>query len=242
VIASDLGNNASGVGTDFTLNNITSADQATDTPTNNFAVLNTISATSTDLHATEGATFLSNDDGSISWLTISATIGVTSGKWYWENQKNSNTGNFFSGIAASDDPALRTANLLGATSEGSSIAFQYSNNSIANGSGSFTMVSGEIMMFALDMDNGALYFGKQGTWQNSSDPTSGASKTGASTLWSSFDDKIVLPALQAFQNNQIFTNFGGYSSYVNLKCSFSDANGYGTFEYAPPYRLLRLMH
>jgi exopolysaccharide biosynthesis protein len=47
--------------------------------------------------------------------------------------------------------------LLGATSEGSSIAFQYSNNSIANGSGSFTMVSGEIMMFALDMDNGALY-------------------------------------------------------------------------------------
>jgi hypothetical protein len=230
--SSNLGNDASG-GTDFTLNNITSADQATDTPTNNFAVLNTISATSTDLHATEGATFLSNDDGSISWLTISATIGVTSGKWYWENQKNSNTGNFFSGIAASDDPALRTANLLGATSEGSSIAFQYSNNSIANGSGSFTMVSGEIMMFALDMDNGALYFGKQGTWQNSSDPTSGASKTGASTLWSSFDDKIVLPALQAFQNNQIFTNFGGYSSYA-ISTPASDASGYGTFEYAPP--------
>jgi hypothetical protein len=230
--SANLGNDASG-GLDFTLNNITSADQATDTPTNNFAVLNTISATSTDLHATEGATFLSNDDGSISWLTISATIGVTSGKWYWENQKNSNTGNFFSGIAASDDPALRTANLLGATSEGSSIAFQYSNNSIANGSGSFTMVSGEIMMFALDMDNGALYFGKQGTWQNSSDPTSGASKTGASTLWSSFDDKIVLPALQAFQNNQIFTNFGGYSSYA-ISSAASDANGYGTFEYAPP--------
>jgi hypothetical protein len=230
--SSNLGNDVSG-GTDFTQTNITSADQATDTPTNNFAVLNTISATSTDLHATEGATFLSNDDGSISWLTISATIGVTSGKWYWENQKNSNTGNFFSGIAASDDPALRTANLLGATSEGSSIAFQYSNNSIANGSGSFTMVSGEIMMFALDMDNGALYFGKQGTWQNSSDPTSGASKTGASTLWSSFDDKIVLPALQAFQNNQIFTNFGGYSSYA-ISSAASDGNGYGTFEYAPP--------
>ena len=230
--SANLGNDASG-GLDFTLNNITSADQATDTPTNNFAVLNTISATSTVLDATEGATFLSNNDGSISWQTISATIGVTSGKWYWENQKNSNTGNFFSGIAASDDPALRTANLLGATSEGSSIAFQYSNNSIANGSGSFTMVSGEIMMFALDMDNGALYFGKQGTWQNSSDPTSGASKTGASTLWSSFDDKIVLPALQAFQNNQIFTNFGGYSSYA-ISSAASDENGYGTFEYAPP--------
>ena len=231
--SASLGADSSGNSNTFTLNNITSADQATDTPTNNFAVLNTISATSTVLDATEGATFLSNNDGSISWQTISATIGVTSGKWYWENQKNSNTGNFFSGIAASDDPALRTANLLGATSEGSSIAFQYSNNSIANGSGSFTMVSGEIMMFALDMDNGALYFGKQGTWQNSSDPTSGASKTGASTLWSSFDDKIVLPALQAFQNNQIFTNFGGYSSYA-ISSAASDANGYGTFEYAPP--------
>ena len=38
---------------------------------------------------------------------------------------------------------------------------------------------GDIIQIACDMENGAIYFGKNGTWQNSGDPTSGASKTGA---------------------------------------------------------------
>jgi hypothetical protein len=230
---SDLGDDESGNGNDFTENNIAAADQAVDTPTNNFATLNTISATSTVLHARDGATILTNNDTSNTWQVISATIGVTSGKWYWETQKSSATGNVLSGIAADDDPALTTAALLGQTSEGASIAFQYNNNSIANGSGSFTMVNGQTMMFALDMDNGALYFGKNGTWQNSSDPTSGSSKTGASALWSSFNNKIVLPAIEVYTGHQILTNFGGYAPYA-ISSAASDADGYGTFEYAPP--------
>jgi hypothetical protein len=230
---SDLGDDESGNGNDFTENNIAAADQSTDTPTNNFCTLNTISATSTVLHARDGATILTNNDTSNTWQVISATIGVTSGKWYWETQKSSATGNVLSGIAADDDPALTTAALLGQTSEGASIAFQYNNNSIANGSGSFTMVNGQTMMFALDMDNGALYFGKNGTWQNSSDPTSGSSKTGASALWSSFNNKIVLPAIEVYTGHQILTNFGGYAPYA-ISSAASDADGYGTFEYAPP--------
>jgi len=232
--SSSMGKDSSGEGHNAnSVENIAAADQATDTPTNNFATLNTISATSTVLHARDGATILTNNDTSNTWQVISATIGVTSGKWYWETQKNSATGNVLSGIAADDDPALTTAALLGQTSEGASIAFQYNNNSIANGSGSFTMVSGQTMMFALDMDNGALYFGKNGTWQNSSDPTSGSSKTGASALWSSFNNKIVLPAIEVYTGHQILTNFGGYAPYA-ISSAASDGDGYGTFEYAPP--------
>ena len=37
----------------------------------------------------------------------------------------------------------------------------------------------DIIGVAVDLDNGAIYFSKNGTWQNSSDPESGASKTGA---------------------------------------------------------------
>ena len=40
--ASDLGDDESGNGNDFTEVNIAAADQATDTPTNNFATLNVI--------------------------------------------------------------------------------------------------------------------------------------------------------------------------------------------------------
>ena len=36
-----------------------------------------------------------------------------------------------------------------------------------------------VVAIAVDMDNGAVYFARANTWQNSGDPTSGANKTGA---------------------------------------------------------------
>src|SRR6056300_97473 len=54
-IANDLGANAKGNDVNFSLNNITSADQATDTPTNNFCTFNAISVVGTSTY-TEGGT------------------------------------------------------------------------------------------------------------------------------------------------------------------------------------------
>ena len=45
---------------------------------------------------------------------------------------------------------------------------------------------------------------------------------------------FVLPFFQAYDNN-LNCNFGGYSS-VAISSAATDANGYGTFEYAPPSR------
>ena len=36
----------------------------------------------------------------------------------------------------------------------------------------------DIVMLAMDLDNGYCYFGKNGSWENSGDPTSGSSGTG----------------------------------------------------------------
>ena len=45
------------------------------------------------------------------------------------------------------------------------------------------MAVNDIVQVAIDADNNYfLYFGVNGTWQNSSDPTSGASGTGALNL------------------------------------------------------------
>ena len=41
---------------------------------------------------------------------------------------------------------------------------------------------GDIIGVALDLDNNKLYFSKNGTFQNSGDPTSGATGTGAISI------------------------------------------------------------
>ncbi len=79
--SSNLGNDVSAVGTDFTETNIAAADQATDTPTNNFAVLNPLNTADTIVYS-EG-----NTHGSMpspGYRTAISTIGITTGKWYWE--------------------------------------------------------------------------------------------------------------------------------------------------------------
>jgi hypothetical protein len=238
--ASDLGDDESGNGNDFTEVNISAADQATDTPTNNFCTMNMLDRTNGNSKNQEGATKVTTDGGS-GWCTMMATMGVTRGKWYWEYFKRSDGGsNIFFGIAASDDPYIPYSSAaqyyIGNVAEQTSIGFQVNNNTIANSNNSsaFALLGNEVLRVALDMDNGALYFGKStSTWASSGDPTSGASKTGASSLWASFDDKIVLPGISIYQGGIAQANFGGYSSNA-ISSAASDANGYGTFEYAPP--------
>jgi len=237
--SANLGNDASG-GTDFTATNITAADQATDTPTNNFCTMNMLDRTNGNSKNQEGATKVTTDGGS-GWCTMMATMGVTRGKWYWEYFKRSDGGsNIYFGIAASDDPYIPYSSAaqyyIGNVAEQTSIGFKVSDNTIANSNNSsaFALLSNEVLRVALDMDNGALYFGKStSTWASSGDPTSGASKTGASSLWASFDDKIVLPGISIYQGGIAQANFGGYSSNA-ISSAASDANGYGTFEHAPP--------
>ena len=79
-----LGADGSGNGNNFTLNNITSADQATDTPTNNFCTLNILEPdTSNQLTYTEGATKVTSL-GASPYPTSKGTLGVQNGKWYFE--------------------------------------------------------------------------------------------------------------------------------------------------------------
>ena len=96
----------------------------------------------------------------------------------------------------------------------------------------------DIIGVAVDLDNGAIYFSKNGTWQNSSDPESGSSKTGAAYT----DILTILPdggymfAFNFVYNNSqqeiIQANFG--NPIFSISSGNSDGNGYGTFEYAVP--------
>jgi len=231
--SSNLGKDSSGNGKNMTSNNITAADQATDTPTNNFCTMNMLNRTDGNSKTQEGGTKVTTDGGS-GWCSMIATMGVTKGKWYWETQRSggsSDSNDVVVGIAGSEDiyiPHNTAAKYyIGNVAETSSMGFYTTGvPNVRNGSGdSISNSAGDIIMVGLDLDNSKLYFGVNGTWDGLG--------TGGSTIWSSFDDQFVMPAVAVYQGKQIKINFGGYASYT-ISSANSDADGYGTFEYAVP--------
>jgi len=85
--------------------------------------------------------------------------------------------------------------------------------------------------------NNALYFSKNGTFQNSGDPTSGASKTGAISITDPASTNIgsyfiAICHFDASSNGTYKTNFG--NPPFTISSGNSDGNGYGNFEYSVP--------
>jgi len=124
--------------------------------------------------------------------------------------------------------------------------------STENNSYGSSYANGDIIQIACDMENGAIYFGKNGTWQNSGDPTSGASKTGAidissqswytgTTHWGFWcGDKASNHDRFAWNfGNGSFGNTSGYSATPTITSTAlvsegTNASGIGKFEYDVP--------
>ena len=79
-----LGADQSGNGNNFTVNNLTSIDQVTDSPTNNFATMNPLASQAGSTAGPSGVTFSNGnlDVGNITSETAIGNIGVDTGKWY----------------------------------------------------------------------------------------------------------------------------------------------------------------
>jgi hypothetical protein len=241
-----LGDDVSGNGNDFTVNNLTAIDQTTDTPTNNFATGNPLirNKTYNDGSLAEGNTYFAPNGRAITC----STIGVTSGKWYAEF-KTVDAGALIIGVgdlqlgiqANQGNPIFYDNNpsyALGLASGGN---LEYNGTTTSYGS----YADGNIVGVALDMDNHALYFSVNGTWQNSGDPTSGASKTGDATSEASYnplDDGgemfMFVSDFSAAGVGECFLNFGNPA--FTISSGNTDGNGYGNFEYAVPSGYLSL--
>ena len=219
--SASLGTDSSGNGNTFTVNNLTSVDQSTDTPTNNFATANPLEK---EPPAYSNGN-LTHGNGAV-WRFAPSTIAVSSGKWYAEFKIGG--GDSIVGIASVTDMANNTILVVGSTAN--SIGYDSSgsrgiNNSFVAYGSSFT--TNDIISIALDMNNNALYFAKNGTYQNSGVPTSGASKTGAINI--STSDFYVLGMSQ--NNNTSNSNYGSPAYSAN---SYTDGAGFGNFSYSVP--------
>ena len=233
-----LGTDVSGVGNSFTANNLAAIDQTTDTCTNNFATLN-------PLYKQDG-TF---SEGNLAY-TISAsdfdsalsTIAPSSGKWYFETKitaiadltRNAfgicdvRDGNFFAEDELGQNPSGRVGDSVGWAGNGVGNVLK---NGSDQGSGfNITYGINAILSCAVDLDNGAVYYRLNGgSWLNSGNPESGASKTGAVTITTGQEYVF---GNTAYANSAFAMNFG--NAPYTISSGNADGNGYGNFEYAVP--------
>jgi hypothetical protein len=238
--SASLGTDSSGNGNTFTVNNLTSVDQSTDTPTNNFSTWNSLIKYSSTMSLSEGN--LKGVTGSVheaNCQSFFTTIAVTQGKWYAEfkvdtvndtmigvsNDLNTNLGG--SGTGAYNFIYLSSG--YGYFSSGD----KYNNNTGSAYGNSYT--TGDIIGVALDLDNLKLYFSKNGTFQNSGVPTSGATGTGSAYSLTAYSGSnpyffCVADYAQSPQTT-VSANFGSPSYSAN---SYTDGAGYGNFSYAVP--------
>jgi len=233
---SDLGNDANG-SNNFAENNLTAADQAVDTPTNNFQIFlsdGTIFNTGSDnMTFSEGGTKWSR--GQTGWTTAYANIAMSKGKWYMEFENYATNGYALYGVVpvARTTASERQNYSLGqdtATGAGYHQATGNINNR-GGGGGGVTSVTGDIIGCALDMDNNRAYWHKNGTYMNSANPASGSS--GTSGHYTLNDEPHFFAASTYNPGVSGKTNTGGYTA-ISISSAASDANDYGTFEYAPP--------
>ena len=237
--------NSSGIGADtsgndlhLTPNNLAATDVTTDTPTNNFCTWNPLQINVSDPPTAfeEGNTVV-NETSNADWSSTAGTQSISNGKWYWE-VKYVGSGSLMIGAIRQDYASTtfaKSSNAFAGKDSGD-YGFNYRENGIFyfNGStdtGNTTFGNNDIVMIALDMDNQAIYTGKNGTWNDSGDPTSGSSKTGAS--YTGIQNEFYSPTVSMSSSDvDAQANFGNAS--YSISSGNSDANGYGNFEYAVP--------
>ena len=229
--SSNFGNDVSGNNNDWTSSGLTSSDQMIDTPTNNF--LTAVSLVPRTAGGTAYAPTPSDGNLRQSGPNSSGGLGVgfpQSGKWYYETRYNGG-GDAYPGLTC--NPGSST-DAQGAGITGSYIYYFLSTTVYGSGneyrlngtwSGGSNHTTGDIIGWAVDMDNGTFTTYVNGT-QN------------VNHTWSStdFDTKDVRLAFGGGNGHQLDYNFGQNGTFNGTATAQgnADENGIGDFYYTPP--------
>jgi len=229
--SADIGADTSGNGNDWTPTNLASTDVVLDGPYNggNFCVVNPLTKSSGgalqqgNLLIPFGGTYPS---------TVMGSMGVSSGKWYWEIRFTGGAYNngHAAGIAT---PEMANRNIDPyATTNPYNHYYDsrgYFYNSGTNTSAS-TFAPNDIIGFALDIDNDEISYYKNGTLVGS------AQSIETGQTWMPFHKNSSFTALTQR------ANFGQDSSFNGTVTpqGNTDDNGLGDFYYAPPSGYLAL--
>jgi hypothetical protein len=237
-----LGTDSSGNGNTFTVNNLTSIDQTTDTPTNNFCTMNAL-LTGSNITLKEGNTFTAANTAATGNSGSTFQIPET-GKWYFEVKLTMSTGDTYPNCGIKYDSTTSQGSMNGGAWNPD--VYVYGNypavkvyvtggTNVTSGS---AYATDDIARFAIDQDNGAIYVSQNETWWNSGNPESGASKTGAVRTFTAGDYPNMTCCTSEYNDSITKWNFGNPA--YTITTGNADANGYGNFEYAVPTGYLSL--
>jgi hypothetical protein len=204
-------------------------DVVPDSPINNFATLNPLQTVG------GGASSFSNGNLSCEGGFAFSNFSMNSGKWYFEtvtNIQTSTIGIFRSSINATQPVYTTNLNYRWYRVDGKI----YSNNGTILSYNTFT--SNDIIGITLDLDNGKLFFSKNGIWEGLSDPVAGTNPAviGLTGEW--------MFSVEHYVGQDVcVTNFGQDHTFGGNKTgggAYTDANGIGQFYYQPPAGALAL--
>ena len=233
--------------------------QQVDTPSNLFCTLNPMQRSRMntnnfgDYLKVGNNTFDTSSSNGIRAI-VNGTIGVQSGKWYWEAKIITNT-RLILGISTGleqkfpqtyydeTEYSAMTMNLNG------QFTGRYTGSAIDEFATGTANTTNDILGFALDMDNKALYVHKNGTYlsngSNTGVPTSGSSRTGSliEGFAGSRDDyfptgEFMFPVVMDVSTTGVAKaefNFGnGFFGTTAISSAGTNASGFGVFEYDVP--------
>ena len=237
------------------LSNIVATDRVLDSPTNNFAVFNSlIEQPSAGAVSYEQGNLVADINPASEGgnpINVFSTMPLSSGKWYCELI-------MFDGGTDSTDihSALRygvtadyPSHMVNANNQIGEFANSYvkvldGGNSRSGGSNTSygnALEIGDIFQIALDLDNGKVWFGENNTYYESGDPAAGTNFAYENITASGFIVGIT-DWNRTSHAGEHAANFGQDSSFNALKTPQfnTDSNGIGDFFYAPPAGFLAM--
>ena len=220
--------NSSGIGADtsgndnhFSVVNLASIDITEDTPTNNFVTFNPLAnRPSYETTFTQGNTDADFDDSN--YGIALTTQAVTSGKWYAEFKIIAVGGTVEVGVS---DPT-QTSTTISTKYRTYMQTGQKENDDYSNrASYGDTFTANDIIGVAMDLDNGDIYFYKNGTIQNS-----------GTAAFTDLDSAIPVSGwcFYAFGFNDAQVQLNTGNPPFSISSGNADGNGYGNFEYSVP--------
>ena len=207
-----------------------------DCPSNIFATLNVNANKNANQAFTNGN---NTHTSSTSWLGAVSSLGAYAGKYYAEF-KIVDRMNYSFGVCQSNGDTfenLSTANnnLIGkyadawgfAGNDGTTNNKRTNNTNTSYGE---VFSDGDIAMIAMDVTGGKIYFGRNGTWFDSSNPA-----TGASPAFTGLTFTESMHFASGLENANGQWNFGnGYFGTTAVSSAGSNASSIGIFEYDVP--------
>ena len=249
----NIGDDKSGQGHNFGISGLEANDVVPDSPTNNFALLNPLAKRNSST-VSQGNLRAQLTGGGDSCRTQS-TFALTSGKWYFEVRQNSSnrfamgvldTNRFVPDESSNPDGGSSPFEWVYVTNDNAGSGARRNNATMTNGYGS-TTASGEVVMVALDVDNGAIWFGKENGWFNNGTSDNSATVkaqieagTTTNSAYTSVTGSLTPVFIRQTSNNDLTVNFGQDDTFQTgsgageTSAGNTDSNGKGSFLYAPP--------